>query len=949
MSDEELLAVFDSITPAPEPFKPENTDVVTDADLEALVKESVVQRPPPTQSADDEVDEQMEAMGLHHAGRTNLVEKNWMKYHKFVAVQTLDEVRQIVDACLAAGSCSLDTETQGLDTRIDFIDGKPQTKHKIVGYCISYDGETGYYIPVRHWFDDKNDEPNLNVTPTHSVEAEIARLCQASQPVLSPEETDTLSGKNWTTPPRVVIYFWNAKFDQEMLYPVTGLDYWHPDSFEDGQLAIYVYNPNEKNLSLKDQAPALLKDPDGQPYEMIELEDLFVRGRSIEAEKLSPEEIRIYGASDSICTYRLCKHPIPQEVFKNKKYYYTYRLEKQVSCVIRVMERYRMQVDVDEISKLIEEAETEATELLRKIREVAKSRGFHDFNPSSGKQIGDLLFSEQGLNLENKPEKTENGQYKTGKDTLEKLVEDLPDSDATDNVLVWIVKHKQIEKVKSTYLDNMKDNGDENNCLRFQFYQCGAATGRFSAPSGSKYLSHGFSGVPIHGIPARNDPKKPHCANSLRKMFKARDGYTLVKCDYAGQELRIVANVSKEPLWIKEFLEGDGDLHTITARILFGKQEVTKDERAKGKAFNFAVVYGGGQAAIMRILGCDKTEAYRRKNNFDKGLSVFASWVQKQQSNVMKDLGITNNFGRWIPIPDAGSPIEALVASAKRCACNYPIQSAGADIMKISLVLLHRELSNRGWLKNGDDSVRMLLTVHDEVVFEVRHDRVAEAVPLIVEIMERPGKNWQVPLVVEPLIGLHWDGKYDWAHMRKGRPAKPAELAGEVPKGWELVGNRVYQKVPEWLEGKLSFDRGGSPGGSPPPAPIPAAPPTPAQPPLASPVAAPTQATSSPAQVVQPKMALVQPTVPGYVLPPSWTPPVRTYALAELTDTTVKLVCDVCVKTRDNSGSVLKLVDPDGAVLIDPTLDVRVNPTLFEYALRAERNVHVIPLATDPS
>lgn len=755
--------------------------------------------------------------------------KPWMRFHRFNLVKTVEEVKAIVDKALEHGRCALDLETEGFDNRVDFdADGKPSTRHKIVGYCLSVKG-VGYYVPVRHRFNPTYGEKNPNV-PLEGVEEQIKRLATEAQPILTEEglREDPLGSVKMATPPRVKVYFWNAKFDQEFLYPVTGIEIWHPLSFEDGMLAAYTYYSDD-SLGLKENAAKSLTitDPetgDVYPYEMIEFDELF--DSAIPKKKryfydLYPEEGSaevLYGCSDAICTEALCEtkgewdHTVPGVKYEYKskvdlvqqvKGSFTYVLEKQVVQAVRDMERQRVRIDKQAITELLAEAQQELKKFNDLIVSLAESKGFGDFNPGSPKQLSDFLFSQKGLDITPKPAMNEaSQQYKTDAKTLEEMAE----REGAPEVLRWIVSYRQIDKIIGTYLTAMVENCDEQDQLRFKFSQTGAATGRFTAPAGEP--DHGYGGVPPQGIPARDDPKKPKVAHSLRRSFIARTGYTLVKADYAGQELRIVTNLSGEPVWVEEFVNGTGDLHTITAKAFFGPH-ITKEnkvERNMGKTANFALIYGGGQGAVQRATGCDKMEAARRKANFDKAVPVFASWVKGQHEKVKKTLGVRNAFGRFIAIPDANikfgdknangeavpmEDIKKIRAACERKSTNYPVQSAGADIMKISLVRLLKEFHRRGWRRQGgDDSVRMIMTVHDEIVFEIRNDRVFEAIPLIIEIMEAPSKmvNWKVPLVVEPDLGLAWDAKYAWPDVLSGKKVPPwlqgvtpAAEAGESP------------------------------------------------------------------------------------------------------------------------------------------------------------------------
>jgi DNA polymerase I-like protein with 3'-5' exonuclease and polymerase domains len=709
---------------------------VEDVDFEEMFKEPPKKpkaKVTPVGDIGGDIDEFLADVKPADEQEAKMLTKPWMKFHEFILVKTIEEVKALVDAAIKHGRCSLDLETEGLDNRIDYDgEGRPYTRHKIVGYCISVKG-VGHYLPLRHKYDKTYKQANPNL-PIEETDAEIKRLCLAAQPVIAEDAPDQYASPKFEKPPQLVIYFWHAKFDQEFLYPVTGIHFWHPDSFEDGMLSTYVLYTDDV-LSLKVNAKERLKVQDPEtgevhPYEMIEFTELFQKGTPKRFANLYPRDgtgMVLYACSDAICTELLCeaKKVVWKHTVEGLKYEYKspvgpshgpkfrgiLRIEKQAAQAVREMERSRTLVDKDAIEDLLEEAYKEKQEFEEKLVMAAKAKGFEGFNPSSTAQLSDFLFTKRGLDLPGKPEKNEaSGQYKTDAKTLEAIYENNQDIE----VLRWVVMYRQIDKTIGTYLTKLSHNTDEFNQLRFNFQQTGAGTGRFTAPQGK--AEEGFAAVPIHGIPARSDPKRPKVANSLRRLFVAHEGYVIVKVDYAGQELRVVTCITKEPKWRKEFLEGTGDLHTLTAQAFFG-DHITKNhkkERTCGKIANFALIYGGGVGAVQRAVGCDKVEAARKKEAFDASVPTFSSWVKSQHRLVKKNKYVTTGFGRYISVPDANikageytartkkhppklvdeKTARKIRASCERQSTNFPVQGCNFYASLVN--------TRKGWVKIGE-------------------------------------------------------------------------------------------------------------------------------------------------------------------------------------------------------------------------------------------------------
>jgi hypothetical protein len=269
---------------------------------------------------------------------------------------------------------------------------------------------------------------------------------------------------------------------------------------------------------------------------------------------------------------------------------------------------------------------------------------------------------------------------------------------------------------------------------------------------------------------------------------------------------------------------------------------------------------------------------------------------------------------------------------------NYPIQGSGADIMKMSMVMLYKEFAKQGWIQGEDPKARFMLTVHDEIVFEVKHEMLMEVMPVIERIMTEPGrmKKWKVQLEVEPLIDAHWDPKYDYHKIMHGY-SKPGK---ESPDTYTKVGDRYYQNPPPWLKGILVPDymkdgtKPDEPSGSPPAG----NPPTPpAEPPR---VVAPKEepkVEAKPEPKKESKPVETRPSSPptnGKSVPPTNGKGNENFLVGlkslNLTRRSIREVAGLCQQCYDPRGKILLLIDTEsGEVLIGPEMKISVDPGLF--------------------
>lgn len=426
-------------------------------------------------------------------------------------------------------------------------------------------------------------------------------------------------------------------------------------------------------------------------------------------------------------------------------------------------------------------------------------------------QLG-LLMRELGVRGLRATEKS--GQVKTSKDELERVIEEAGDEYP---YMGKIRRFREVAKALSSnlfpiWLDTSPERSPDGR-IRVSFNAHKVDTGRFSTPTPREEAR--FSGQVrwnLHSIPATYDKKKPECMRRMREIIRVSEDKVLYAIDYSGVELRIVTNLSGEPKWVEEFFrcsECDtkfdkgqgtappphfcpkcgsdkiGDLHTLTALAIYGEGAKDspdfKQKRQSSKALNFAMCYGGGGSAAQRAVGVDKEEGWRIKNQFDKSYMGLRRWWGKQHDTARRWTYVRTAFGRKYPLPDILNTDSGFRSKAERNAVNGPVQGTSADIMKLAMVLIYREFKKRGWLRRA----KAIVTIHDELVFEVDGDIAEEmvdvTVPLMVEKTVAP-LGWLVPLKVDIEFGQDWLVPLNLIEMEHGKKPWPEKWARMFPR-----------------------------------------------------------------------------------------------------------------------------------------------------------------------
>ena len=350
-----------------------------------------------------------------------------------------------------------------------------------------------------------------------------------------------------------------------------------------------------------------------------------------------------------------------------------------------------------------------------------------EFNISSPKQLGDVLFNK--LNLP-KPVKYGKGKtISTAVDVLEELA-------ASHKAPKLVLEYRQLTKLKSTYVDALPAllNRDTGR-LHTTFDQTGTATGRLSSANPN-----------LQNIPIRTE-----LGREIRAAFTAAPGRLLLAADYSQIELRLLAHYSKDPLLVEAFRRGD-DIHTLTASQVFGVPPlmVTPDHRRQAKVVNFGIVYGLSPFGLSQNLGIETSEAKKYIDAYFQKYSGVRKFIDRTLDETRREGRVKTLFGRVRPIPDINSKNFNLRGFAERTAVNTPLQGTAADLIKLAMIRIDAMIRERGLQS------KMTLQVHDELVFDVSESEVDEMRSLVRDQMENVHPGLSVPLLVEIGVGKNW-------------------------------------------------------------------------------------------------------------------------------------------------------------------------------------------------
>lgn len=505
----------------------------------------------------------------------------------------------------------------------------------------------------------------------------------------------------------------NIKFDMSMLarYGIS-----LKNKLFDTMIAHYLIDPEQRH-NMDYLADVFLN------YETVHIEELIGKGKAqVSMRNVPQEQIKEYAAEDADVTLQL------YEVFKplldeNQLTKLFNDIEMPLVEVLSTMECNGVKIDSDNLRQISEQQAKEIEEVENQIYEHAGG----EFKIGSPRQLGEVLFEK--LSIKAPAKKTKTGQYPTGEEVLQKIASSHP-------IVPLILEWRGLSKLKSTYVDALPELiSPVDGLVHTSYNQAVTATGRLSSTNPN-----------LQNIPVRTDKGK-----EIRKAFVPRDeNHILLAADYSQIELRIITHLSGDPAMTEAFREGL-DIHAATAARVYGVkiEDVTKDMRRHAKAVNFGIIYGMSAFGLAERLGISRTEASEIIKNYFREYAGIQQYIDQNIEFARKNGYVETMFARRRYLRDINSSNSVVRQFAERNAINAPIQGSSADMIKIAMANIHKELKNR------DLKSKMILQVHDELVFDTCLDELDVVKEIVKDKMEN-AIQLNVPVIVDLNTGDNW-------------------------------------------------------------------------------------------------------------------------------------------------------------------------------------------------
>lgn len=593
--------------------------------------------------------------------------------HTYQLIDSLDEIRDLVQELEKQIMFCFDTETTGLDPN----------EAELVGLSLSWKDHDAYYIPFPE--DQEAAREKIHLFKALFENPNIAKVGQ------------------------------NIKYDMLML-KWYGIEV--KGALWDTMIAHYLMEPDQRH-KLDNLSENYLN------YKMIPIEDLIGKrgARQLSMRDVDKHKVKEYAAEDADITWQLYKVLFPKA--KEEQVLQVYdSIESPLIQVLASMEYEGVKVD----AKMLADYSVQlAKQIVEEERAIYKLAGV-DFNIASPKQVGEVLFDK--LRIPYRWRKTATGQYSTDEDKLSELALDF-------DIVAHIQDHRKLSKLKSTYVDALPNMiNPRTGRIHTSYNQARAATGRLSSENPN-----------LQNIPIRDE-----AGREIRKAFIPRDDrHILLSADYSQIELRLIADLSHEEAMLEAF-EQNLDIHRATAARVYGVpiDEVTSDQRRNAKTVNFSIIYGAGSLNLSRQLGIKRAEASQLIDNYFKQYKGLKAYME-QTVAFARDHGYVKTLsGRRRILRDINSRNGLSRSNAERVAINTPIQGTAADMIKLAMIGIHE-----AFVQAGIQS-KMILQVHDELVFDVIHSEMDQVKHIVEDKMKHALPNLKVPIEVGMGTGTNW-------------------------------------------------------------------------------------------------------------------------------------------------------------------------------------------------
>lgn len=486
-------------------------------------------------------------------------------------------------------------------------------------------------------------------------------------------------------------------------------------NFFDTMIAHYLLNPDGRH-GMDYLAEMFLN------YKPVSLESLVGKGKSkLDFRTLDLKKQTDFSAENADITFQLYQLFEPQLKKENLEKVF-YEIEIPLLKVLAKMELEGVSLDENWLAQESLDLQKDLENLENQIFTLSGE----EFNMNSPKQLGEVLFDK--MKLDPKAKKTKTGQYATGEDVLQKLAHD-------NEIIQHILDHRAYQKLKSTYVDALPQQIDKNDQrVHTTFAQTVAATGRLSS------VNPNLQNIPIRTLRGQQ----------IRGAFVARPGNKIISADYSQIELRLIAEISGETEMIKAFKNNE-DIHAATAAKLFDVtlEEVSKLQRSQAKTVNFGIIYGVSAFGLSEQTGLSRSESKAMIESYFETYPRLKEYMKEQVQKARENGFVETLLGRRRHLKDINSGNFVVKGHAERNAVNAPIQGSAADIIKIAMINIDQKLADEN-LKT-----KMLLQVHDELLFEAPEHEVERATEIIKKYMENAVKT-NVPLLVEVGVGNNW-------------------------------------------------------------------------------------------------------------------------------------------------------------------------------------------------